>query len=81
MVLKEAIEMRRTWWHVVLRHAGDEWTVQDVFVHGGRAYRAVQRAAAAAGSKWRVCYGPVRMARCDVDGRRRRPIATLGKTT
>lgn len=31
---------------------------QDVFVHGGRGYRAVLRAAAALGRGWRLCYGP-----------------------
>ena len=34
--------MRRTWWHLRFEHPQDSG--QDVFVHGGRAFRSVQRA-------------------------------------
>lgn len=54
--------MRRTWWHVAFRSPADDET-QHVFVHGGRAFKAVHRASVAVGPGWRLELGPIRMER------------------
>jgi len=56
--------MRRTWWHMAFERDGDG---RDVFVHGGRARKAMHRAAARVGPGWRLVWGPVRMPRMDID--------------
>jgi hypothetical protein len=53
--------MRRTWWHVAFRSPADDET-RHVFVHGGRAFKAVLRASVAVGRGWRLELGPIRIA-------------------
>ena len=54
--------MRRTWWHVAFRSPADDET-RHVFVHGGRASKAVLRASVVVGPRWRLELGPIRIER------------------